>query len=123
MADLPPAAFACGYWLHCSPGGCGQKAEGKISIGLRLAKQSADYPAGARFKWNVEVLWPVENYLGDCTPEQRQEFMAAVKRGQVGLDAFYGNTLTGLCRPEELLQLMGYATRLSALCSVPIESQ
>ena len=99
-----------------------KKQNSNIETGLRLAKATADYPEGARFKWNVEVLWCVDNYLRAATPEQRAAFMAAVKSGQIGLDAFYCNILTGLCRPEELLNLMGYATRLSAECGVPIES-
>jgi alpha-mannosidase len=99
-----------------------KKQNGNIATGLRLAKATANYPEGARFKWNVEVLWCVDNYLRAATPEQRAEFMAAVKSGQVGLDAFYCNILTGLCRPEELLNLMSYATRLSAECGVPVES-
>lgn len=99
-----------------------KKQNSNIEIGLRLARETANYPEGARFKWNTEVLWCVDNYLRLATPEKRAEFMAAVKAGQIGLDAFYCNILTGLCRPEELLNLMGYATRLSAQCGVPIDS-
>jgi hypothetical protein len=99
-----------------------KKQNSNIETGLRLARETADYPPGAQFKWNVEVLWPVDNYLRDCTPEQREAFITAVRAGQIGLDAFYGNTLTGLCRPEELLNLMGYAMRLSEACGVPIQS-
>ena len=99
-----------------------KKQNSNIETGLRLAKATAGYPEGARFKWNVEVLWCVDNYLRAATPEKRAEFLAAVKSGQIGLDAFYCNILTGLCRPEELLNLMSYATRLSAECGVPIES-
>jgi hypothetical protein len=99
-----------------------KKQNANIETGLRLARATADYPAGAQFKWNVEVLWPVDNYLRDCSAKQREDFIAVVRSGQIGLDALYGNTLTGLCRPEELLNLMGYATRLSKACGVPIES-
>ncbi len=99
-----------------------KKQNSNIEAGLRLARATAGYPEGARFKWNVEVLWGVENYLRAATPEQRAAFMEAVKSGQIGLDAFYCNILAGLCRPEELLRLMSYATRLSAECGVPIES-
>src|ERR1035437_8255998 len=99
-----------------------KKQNSNIETGLRLAKATADYPEGARFKWNVEVLWCVDNYLRSATPEKRAEFLAAVKSGQIGFDAFYCNILAGLCRPEELLNLMSYATRLSAECGVPIES-
>ena len=70
----------------------------------------------------MEVLWPVDNYLRKCTPQQSEAFIAAVRSGEIGLDAFYDNALTGLCRPEELLNLMGYGMRLSQACGVPIES-
>jgi hypothetical protein len=99
-----------------------KKQLSNLESGLRLVQATANYPAGAQFKWNVEVLWPVENYLRTATPEKRAAFIAAVRSGQVGLDAFYGNILTGLCRPEELLNLMSYATQLARLCGVPIES-
>src|SRR5579862_4810805 len=99
-----------------------KKQNSNIETGLRLARESAEYPPNARFKWNVEVLWPVENYLRDCPVEKREDFIAAVRAGQIGLDAFYCNILTGLCRPEELLNLMGYATRLSKVCGVSIQS-
>ncbi|HWX22333.1 MAG TPA: glycosyl hydrolase-related protein [Candidatus Binatia bacterium] len=99
-----------------------KKQNSNIKTGLRLAQATANYPEGARFKWNVEVLWCVDNYLRAASPEQRAAFIAAVKNGQIGLDGFYCNILTGLCRPEELVNLMGYATRLSELCGVPIES-
>ena len=99
-----------------------QKQNSNIETGLRLARQTADFPSDAQFKWNVEVLWPVENYLRDCPAQKREAFIAAVRTGQIGLDALYCNILTGLCRPEELLNLMGYATRLSKVCDVPIDS-
>jgi hypothetical protein len=99
-----------------------KKQNSNIETGLRLAAATASYPEGARFKWNTEVLWCVDNYLREATPEKKAAFIAAAQSGQIGLDAFYCNILTGLCRPEELLQLMRYATRLSALCGVPVES-
>jgi hypothetical protein len=99
-----------------------KKQDENIDIGMKLIKATTEYPEDARFKWNVEVLWPVDNYLRKASPEKRHAFLAAIRSGQVGLDAFYGNILTGLCRPEELLRLMSYATRLSELCGVPVES-
>jgi len=89
---------------------------------IEASKKTADYPAGAQFKWNVEVLWAVDSYLKQATPEKQKEFVDAVKAGWIGLDALYGNELTGLCRPEELLQLVRYATILSERCGTPIDS-
>ena len=93
-----------------------------LEMGMEAARKSATNPPGARFKWNVEVLWAVDSYLQQATPEKQQAFVDAVKAGQVGLEALYGNELTGLCRPEELLRLVGFAQKLSQRCGVPIES-
>ena len=93
-----------------------------IARGIELARATANYPEGARFKWNVEVLWAVDSYLRQSQPAKQQEFIEAVRHGWVGLDAMYGNELTGLCRPEELLRLFRYATELGQRCGVPVDS-
>ncbi len=100
-----------------------EKAQWKyLEMAMETARRTANNPPGARFKWNVEVLWAVDSYLRQATPEKQQQFMEAVKAGQVGLQALYGNELTGLCRPEEMLRLLSYAQRLSERCGRPIES-
>ena len=45
-----------------------------------------------------------------------------MKHGQVALNGMYLNELTGLCRPEELLRLFRYSTRLAEQTGVPIDS-
>jgi len=93
-----------------------------IEQAIDASRKTADYPAGARFKWNVEVLWAVDSYLRQATPEKQQQFVEAVRRGWIGLDALYGNELTALCRPEELVRLVDFAQQLSARCGVKINS-
>jgi alpha-mannosidase len=93
-----------------------------LEMALDAAEKTAAYPPGARFKWNVEVLWAVDSYLRQATPEKRRRFIDAVQRGQIGLQALYGNVLTGLCHPEELLRLQGCAQRIAELCGTPITS-
>ncbi|MHC4315033.1 MAG: glycoside hydrolase family 38 N-terminal domain-containing protein [Planctomycetota bacterium] len=79
---------------------------------IELARKSADYPPGSRFKWNVEVLWAVDSYLKQASKEKREQFIEAVRKGWIALDALYGNELTALCRPEELVRLVDYAQKL-----------
>lgn len=90
--------------------------------GIQYARRTADYPAGAQFKWNVEVLWAADLYLRRMSEEQRAEFLDAVKKGWVGLNGMYLNELTGLCRPEELVRLFRFATQLGEQCGVTIDS-
>ncbi|MGA2500732.1 MAG: polysaccharide lyase family protein [Tepidisphaeraceae bacterium] len=88
---------------------------------IRIARKTASYPEGARYKWNVEVMWPTDVYLRRATPEQRQSLFDAIKAGQVELDALYGNTLTGLCRPEELVQLVECAQTTAKQAGAKLE--
>lgn len=90
--------------------------------GMAHARRTANYPEGARFVWNVEVLWAADLYLRRLDEAQRQEFLAAVKRGEVALCGMYLNELTGVCRPEELLRLFRLATELSEKTGVPIDT-
>jgi len=90
--------------------------------GLAAAKRTADYPPGARFVWNVEVLWAADLYLHRLNDQQRAEFLEAVKKGQVVLNGMYLNELTGLCRPEELVRLFRYSTELAERTGVPIDA-
>jgi hypothetical protein len=89
---------------------------------LDILERTADYPPGAQFKWNSEVLWAIDSYLKQATPEKRERFARAVKSGRLHLDAMYGNELTGLCRPEELFRLFDCARRLSREFGVTIDA-
>jgi alpha-mannosidase len=90
-----------------------------LEEGLALARKTAGYPPEARFKWNVEILWPIESYLAQATESQRRDFVDAVRKGWVGLEGFLGGELTGLCPPEELVQLTEYGRRLVRQLGLP----
>ena len=89
---------------------------------VELCRQTANYPPEARFKWNTEVVWAVDSYLQKAPPEKQQQLIDAVRAGSIELDALYGNELTGLCRPEELLRLCECSQRLAKRCGVKIEA-
>lgn len=93
-----------------------------IDEGIALARKTADYPEGARFVWNLEVLWGADCYMRRRSAAERAMLVEAVKRGWVHLNGMYANELTGLCRPEELLRLFRYGTELGAQCGVPVTS-
>ena len=89
---------------------------------LDLIEQTRDYPPGAQFKWNTEVFWQVEQFYKIATPEQKRKFEQAVREHRIGLDAMYGNLLTGLARGEELLRQTEFATDLGRCCGVKVDS-
>lgn len=83
-----------------------------IDDALHMIEKTKDYPEGAKFKWNVESLWAVENYLREASPVQKEKFIKAVKEGSICLSAFYANITTGLSQPEEMFHLTEYAEKL-----------
>ena len=68
-----------------------RKQINNLKTAMRLARDTAGYPEGARFKWNVEVMWPVDCYLppGDRRGAQ-SALLDAVRAGQVRLEGLYG---------------------------------
>jgi alpha-mannosidase len=99
-----------------------EKQMANISRGIELARNTASYPPGARFVWNLEVLWGADQFMRTKTEPERQELINAVRKGWIGLNGMYANELTGLCRPEELLQLFRYSTELGTQCGIPVDS-
>lgn len=76
-----------------------------LRMALAEHARTADYPVEARAAWNAEIAWPVQRFLAQATEEERQALFSALREGGIGLNAFYTNPLTGICRPEELLRL------------------
>jgi len=99
-----------------------KKQVDNLLTGIEYARSTAGYPEGARFVWNVEVLWAADLYLRRLSAGQQKEFLDAVSKGWVALNGMYLNELTGLCRPEELLRLFRYSTELSARSATEIDA-
>ncbi|MCP5517504.1 MAG: hypothetical protein H7A45_09650 [Verrucomicrobiales bacterium] len=99
-----------------------EKQVNNLLAGMAAAGRTAEYPEGARFVWNVEVLWAADLFLRRLDAPQREAFFAAVRRGEVALNGMYLNELTGLCRPEELVRLFRFATEMRRATGVPLDA-
>jgi len=99
-----------------------KKQAGNVLRALDLIRQTQDYPLEARFKWNLEVLIPYENFREIATPEQMRQFEQAVRNGGIGVEAMYANLLTGVCRGEELIRQFAFATALGRRCGVKVDA-
>jgi alpha-mannosidase len=91
-----------------------------INVAIDIARKTQNYPEGSRFVWNPEADWVSENYLKVATPEQKKEFIEAVRKGWICLDGDYCNSNTSACSDEELLRLFHTSHHLQALTGVPI---
>jgi len=84
------------------------------------ANQSRE--AGNRFKWNPEITWVLSEWLKIADDESIKRFVEDVKTGSIGLDGLFGNLLTGLCRPEEMMANFQGKETLEKLTGTRIDS-
>lgn len=93
-----------------------------LDVAMDLAEKTRNYPEDSRFRWNPEVIWPVERYLHSEPEEKCQKLLAAIKRGDISLDAGYVNTNTSASSDEELLEFFSFGQEISKLTGRPIET-
>ena len=58
-----------------------------IDIALDCAEQTKSNKAGERFAWTVESLDPFWRWWQETTPDRRKMMVAAIKRGQIDVNA------------------------------------
>lgn len=97
-----------------------EKHERGIDSALAYIERSRGNPEGARFAWNVEGLWPLQDYLERRSAADTARLLAAVRRGDMALSALYANLMTGLSGTEELVHLLDFAQRLRRDHAVPV---
>ncbi|QIL40532.1 glycosyl hydrolase [Pedobacter sp. HDW13] len=90
--------------------------------GMKLAKETANYPVGSRYIWNPEVIWPVERYLKNATPTEKEELLDAVRKGYIHLDAGYINDNTSITADEEFPRYFGDAKKLEKATGIPVNT-
>ena len=99
-----------------------KKQARNVERALELIQETKDWPAGSRFKWNLEVFWPAEMFLATATPAQRQALVEAVRTGGIGVEGMYSNLLTGVCRAEELVRQFTFAARFGRECGATVDA-
>jgi hypothetical protein len=97
-----------------------EKHQQYIDDAFRLIEKTGNYPEDARFKWNLEVLLPLELYLRSPDNARLHHVLDIVQNGSIGLNAFYANVLTGLMTREELDRSLEYGQNFSLQNHVPI---
>lgn len=93
-----------------------------IRNALKLIGQTRNYPEESRFKWNIESVWAVDNFLNEATEGEKKIFFDAVRKKQIGMSGHYANILTGLCKPEELNWITERAVQLRNEFQLPVNS-
>ena len=99
-----------------------RKQMDNLLTGIDYSERTKSYPAGARFVWNLEGIYAADLFLHRMNEQQKKRFIDAVHDGGVALNGMYVNTLTGICGPEELLQLFHRGTEVAALCGTKVDA-
>lgn len=76
-----------------------------IDEAIEIAKRTAGYPEGSRFKWNTEAVWVVDNYLARASEQKKKAFWETVKKGWINIDGAYGNINTSATDSRQLMQM------------------
>lgn len=93
-----------------------------IEEGIKLAEATKDYPAGARYRWNPEITWPLERLWQTATSEQKERVLKAIRDDYLCVDASYLNLNTSVCSDEELFHAFRFSRELQKLTGVPMDT-
>lgn len=86
---------------------------------MDLADRTADYPDGARYRWNSETTWSVMGYLEEYAgTEKADRLIKAIQDGVINVDASLGSILTGISRQEELNHYFDDAHKIEEITGV-----
>ena len=81
---------------------------------LDLVERTSGWDDDARFRWNVEVNWPLERWFASRGARDRRRMIDAANAGHVGISAMSLNMHTEACAIEELYEMVRYAVELRA---------
>ena len=79
---------------------------------LDLVEHTSSWDDDVRFRWNVEVSWPLERWFARRSERDRKRMIEAVNTRQVGIGAMSLNMHTEACSIEELYEMVRFAVLL-----------
>ncbi|MCM3041540.1 glycoside hydrolase [Paenibacillus motobuensis] len=82
---------------------------------------SGRHPEWAGFKWVCETFWPVESFMERASEQEKAEFAAAVRRGEIGLSGTYLN-MSELMDKELLESMIGRIRSYGKSIEAPVTS-
>ena len=86
-----------------------------ITEAIKLAKETANYPEAARYRWDTEVAWPAERLLANGTEEEKKALIDAIRQGVINVGASYINDNTSVSADEEFAAFFGPSERIGKL--------
>ena len=88
------------YGFTDHPAVCRDLQRRYLDIALDTALATRDFPEDARFRWTAETTVAVNDWWQAATPERREEFLNAVRAGQIEVAALPFNNTPFLNRQQ-----------------------
>ncbi len=89
---------------------------------LDLVDHTSSWDDDARFRWNIEVNWPLERWFASRSEQDRRRMIDAVNAGYVSVGAMSLNMHTEACAIEELYEMVRFAVELQTTHGVSVTS-
>ncbi|MPZ84412.1 MAG: hypothetical protein GEV28_30080 [Actinophytocola sp.] len=69
-------------------------------------ENTKDYPDAAKFRWGIESMWALDNYVRERPQSQLDRLAACIRSGQVEITASYDNNLHDLQTGEQMVRMV-----------------
>ena len=89
---------------------------------LDLAEATSSRSSDERFRWNVESMYLVTDFLAACTASDSERLFAAMRNGQIEVGALYAGVEGELHSLAQLTRITAAAIRLRDEHDVPVMS-
>jgi hypothetical protein len=83
-----------------------------IDSAIELAQETADWPNASRFRWNIEVTWPLREWLRLRPAARREELFDLVRDGVIEINALPFSMHTEAYSQDELAHQLDFAAYL-----------
>lgn len=69
-------------------------------------ENTKDYPDAAKFRWGIESMWTLDNYVRERPQSQLDRLAACIRDEQIEITASYDNNLHDLQTGEQLVRMV-----------------
>ena len=69
-------------------------------------ENTKDYPEAAKFRWGIESMWALDNYVRERPQSQLDRLAACIRSGQIEITASYDNNLHDLQTGEQMVRMV-----------------
>lgn len=89
---------------------------------LDFCRETSAYSEEAQYRYTVEELWSLEEYLRRVPEEKKKELLHYIREGRIEISALYANVIDSLCDEEELIRLLYPAARMRETYGIPVDT-